>query len=278
MEITNQKIIHKKYGEGKVVSCNDEYVVVRFADGEKKFVYPNTFEISLQVVDPVVQASIIEEINNKKAKIIAQQKEEADRKAKQLAEEELAKKSKTNKEIYKEYIPKKRVPGKPMLLYVFQGNTYEQECRGGYLWAPITNTAGSNIHHWNRLLDVREGDIILHGCDGKVVAISRAKGPCYESQRPYELSAEELWDKAGRRVDCEYYRINRPITTADYKDEIIKLSAAKYSPFNKDGGGNMGYLFEINSELAHLFITETVKTNQYLLDNPIVKHILQDNK
>lgn len=246
MEITNEKIIHKKYGEGKVVSCCNKHVVVRFADGEKKFVYPGAFEVSLVAVDPIVQASIIEEINKMEVPIIDLPQGEPERKA--------------------------------ALFYVFQGNTFIQEYRGGYIWAPITNKAGNNIHHWNRLLDVREGDIILHGCDGKVVAISRAKGPCYDFQQPEELIAEELWDKAGRRVDCEYYRINRPITTADYKDEIIKLSASKYSPFNKDGNGNMGYLYEINKELAHLFITETVKTNQYLLDNPIVKHILQDNK
>lgn len=243
MEINNQIVMHKKYGEGKVVSCSDNFILVRFADGEKKFIYPGAFKVSLVAVDPIVQASIIEEINKMEVPIIDLPQGEPERKA--------------------------------ALFYVFQGNTFIQECRGGYLWAPITNNSGSNIHHWNRLLDVREGNIILHGCDGKVVAISIAKGPCYDFQQPEELRTEELWDKEGRRVDCEYYLVRSPITTADYKDEIIKLSAAKYSPFNRDGNGNMGYLYEINKELAHLFINETIRANKYLEENTAIRNFLK---
>ena len=58
-----------------------------------------------------------------------------------------------------------------MTFFVFQGNMYEEECRGGYIWAPIANKDGLSFHHWDRLMDIRQGDIIFHGCDGFVQAI-----------------------------------------------------------------------------------------------------------
>ena len=60
----------------------------------------------------------------------------------------------------------KRISGKRMIFFVFQGNTFDKEFNGGYIWAPISNKAGNKFHHWKKLLDVRAGDIILHGCDG----------------------------------------------------------------------------------------------------------------
>ena len=58
-----------------------------------------------------------------------------------------------------------------MTFFVFQGSMYEEECRGGYIWAPIANKDGLSFHHWDRLMDIRQGDIIFHGCDGFVQAI-----------------------------------------------------------------------------------------------------------
>lgn len=241
MELTNQKVINKKYGEGKVVSCLNGQIVIRFVGGEKKFLYPEAFVVYLRAVDPNIQKEIEKLINSSKLKP-----------------------------------PKPPKPEhKAKIFYVFQGKTFERECRGGYIWAPKTNKAGSSIHHWNRLRDVCAGDIILHGCGGKVVAISRAKGPCYDCLQPEELRTEKMWDKEGRRVDCEYYWARIPITTADYKDIIIKFSKEPYSPFNELGRGNMGYLYDINRELAHLFIAEIIKANKDLAEKTVIVDLLK---
>lgn len=237
MKIVDEKIRHKKFGEGKVVSCCNGQIVVRFADGEKKFIFPEAFRGGyLMAIDPNIQKDIGDIIT----------------------------------------LPPPRPPKhEARIFYVFQGKTFERECRGGYIWAPKTNKTGSSIHHWNRLREVREGDIILHGCGGKVVAISRAKGPCYDSLQPEELRTEKMWDKEGRRVDCEYYWARIPITTADYKDIIIKFSKEPYSPFNELGRGNMGYLYDINRELAHLFIAEIIKANKDLAEKTVIVDLLK---
>lgn len=71
--------------------------------------------------------------------------------------------------------------------------------------------------------DVREGDIILHGCDGYVKAISVAKTSCFKCMQPEELAIEGLWDSDGGMVKCDYTKIENPIKTADFKDDIIRF-------------------------------------------------------
>lgn len=168
------------------------------------------------------------------------------------------------------------VPGKPKIFFVFQGKTFDYERGGGYIWAPIKNKDDKTFNYWDKLLDVRFGDIILHGSNGRVVAISTAHRECYEGQAPDEINAERMWEREGRFVDCDYIVMQNPIRTADYKDDVIKFSNAKYSPFNKHGNGNQGYLYEINRELARIFIQESAKRNKYLLNYDYVNNFLKE--
>ena len=90
------------------------------------------------------------------------------------------------------------------------------------------------------------------------------KTSCFDCVQPEELVVEDLWDREGRKVECDYVKIENPIKTSDFKDDIIRFCQVKYSPFDKDGNGNMGYLFDINRELAKIFIRATVNKNNYL--------------
>ena len=164
------------------------------------------------------------------------------------------------------------------IFWVFQGHTYGKECRGGYIWAPVSNKNGQTFHHWTRLLDVREGDIILHGCDGMLKAISIARGACFDCKQPPELALEGLWDPDGRMVKCDYLCIDDPIKTASFVSDIIRLSGAKYSPFTQYGGGNMGYLYEINRELAKIFVDATVRKNPRMKTIPVISELLEEDK
>lgn len=281
MNLVNQKVKHITLGTGIVIDQVAEYVTVEFVSKTSKFVYPDTFAKFIRAEDETVQASIQKEIEVAK-KALEEQKYAAEA-ARESAEEYKPDAHKAKKVTITQTFNKpahttrsNRVSGKPMVFFVFQGNTFDKESRGGYIWAPVTNKSGSNVHHWNRLLDVRAGDIILHGCDGRVVAISTARAECYECQQPEELRTEDLWDRDGRRVDCDYILIQQPIKTANYKDDIINLSTTKYSPFNRDGNGNMGYLYEINRDLARFFVRESVNTNKYLLNYEVINDFLNE--
>lgn len=73
-----------------------------------------------------------------------------------------------------------------------------------------------------------------------------------------------------------YTGIKNPIKTIEFKDDIIRLCQVKYAPFDKDGNGNMGYLFDINRELAKIFIKASVKQNKYLADIDYIVELLSE--
>lgn len=270
MELIGLKVKHAVFGIGTITKKDGNYITVEFAAKTTKFVYPDAFEKFIKAEDAAVQQAIMDGINE--AKVAAEQKRQAEEAARKAAEERKAAEDAARRAAIgrkTSYTPKpavraQRVDGQRLTFFVFQGNTFEKECAGGYIWAPITDRSGSKPHHWERLLDIRKGDIILHGCNAHIQAISVARDACYDCPQPAELTVEDLWDRDGRRVDCDYIRIEKPIKTSHFIEDIIRLSRVKYSPFDKDGNGNMGYLYEINRELARVFVKASVKQNPYL--------------
>lgn len=270
MTLKGLKVKHNIWGIGTVLDLTGNCLSIEFSIGVKKLVYPDAFAKFIKAEDPTVQAAILQIIKDaQEAEEQRKHEEEAARKAE--AERQAAAQAARRAEIAKKtnYTPKPvarsyRVEGKRMTFFVFQGDTFEKELRGGYIWAPIYDKEGSSPHHWTRLLDVRKGDIILHGCNGYVQAISVAHDACYACNQPEELVVEDLWEREGRRVDCDYFLLTNPVKTSDFRSDILRLCYVKYSPFDKNGNGNMGYLFEINRELARIFIEAGVKHNPRL--------------
>lgn len=276
MDLVNRKVKSKALGIGTVVEQDDSHVIVKFAAKKSTFQYPEAFRKFLTAEDKEIQQALLAEIVAGDA-LIEEAKikvEEARKAAEQAKLEELAAKSgrKTTSKPVKRI---ERVEGKHLTFLVFQGGTFAKEYKGGYIWAPKFNQGGGTCHHWDKMLDVREGDIILHCADGFVEAISVAKGPCFDCESPDELTEEKLWAKNGRMIKCDYIKIQKPIRHSDYKDTILKYCGVKYSPFDKDGNGNMGYLFDLNRELAKFFVEKTVINNSYLLDLECVQEVLK---
>ena len=141
--------------------------------------------------------------------------------------------------------------GKRSVYYVFQGKSYEHERRYGYMWAP----ANSGIHHWERMRQLRPGDIIFHGAGGEIRSISEVKNAFHSAIFPFNPS-----EGTGYKVDCNYYDLRYPITTKFYKEEIKKYSGF-YTPFNKNGTGNQGYLFDLDIRLAKYFLDIIIRYN-----------------
>ena len=144
---------------------------------------------------------------------------------------------------------------KPQYFYVFQNRTFTEEYEDGFLWAPKLNKANGHNHYWDRMQEVKKGDVILHGGNSKFIGISIAKADCYSSPRPNNMSDE--WAKDGWRVDADYFLFPNPIKPVDYFNVLKKFYPEKYGPFDKDGGGNQGYLFEANQDLARCLIDIT---------------------
>lgn len=280
MKIEGLSVKHKTLGVGTISKFDGKYLTVAFENKVSMFQYPDAFSRFIQAADPSVHAAILQDVERAKAAAIAQQKAEEETKK---AEEQHATIATTKKTMVKStavpkvVVPKQeRIEGKSATFYVFQGSTFDREYQGGYLWAPITNKTGDTFHHWDRLLDVRPGDIILHGCNGHVQAVSVARAACYDCVQPQELRTEDSWDLEGRRVDCDYIMLSSPIKTTNYTEDIIRLCNTKYAPFNKYGTGNMGYLYEINREMAKIFLNAAVTANSYLKSHQIIAGLLAE--
>ena len=69
MVFENVKVVHKSFGEGTVTEHVGNYITVKFASVEKKFVYPDAFENFLSLAGGVVSAEIEADLaQSKKAK------------------------------------------------------------------------------------------------------------------------------------------------------------------------------------------------------------------
>ena len=274
VNLLNKKVKHLgKYGLGTVIVQDDTSITVEFPQKTCKFQYPAAFEKFLTAEDKNIADDIDKELR------ILKKVEEGSKTEKSVpkAAEEKVKGSASGKNTRadKVYKPVQRTEGKVLTYLVFQGDTYDEEKCGGFMWAPKYSKDGRIMHHWERLMDIRKGDVIFHCSNGFIKAISRAKDRFKECPRPGQNTGEWLnWENDGRKVECDYYVLKVPLKHGDYKDKILEYCNVKYAPFDKDGNGNMGYLYDLNQELAAFFIQEISKKNPEVLDYDFLKFLL----
>lgn len=271
VNLINRKVKHTgKLGVGTVIDQDGKNITVQFSSKISKFVYPTAFEKFLVAEEQEISDAIKAEIEAEKIK---EQAVESKVEKNETKKQETTSAKKIN--ISKKYIPKKREDGQALTYLVFQGSTYKEECTGQFLWAPKYTKEGKTMHHWERLMDVREGDVIFHCSNGYIQAISRAKGSCVDSARPDLTTGDWTnWEKDGRRVDCDYYVLKTPLKHGLYKEKILEFCNVKYAPFDKAGNGNMGYLFDLDYNLATFFVQEIVKKNLKIRELDFLKFLL----
>lgn len=278
MNIVGQKIKHKAYGVGTVTEFDGAgHITIEFAAKTSTFQYPQAFEIFLTAEDGKVQEVALKDLQDMKAAIEAEKaaKAEAAAEAARLAAE-AEKASKKGSYSEKKYVPVTRQEGQVLTFLVFQGGTFKEESEGQFMWAPKYSAGGGTCFHWDTLMNVHEGDVILHCADGYIKAVSRAKGTYTECNRPvqYAENVDGLWSKEGRKIDCDYTVLKNPIKTSDYRDDIIEYCRVKYAPFDKDGNGNMGYLYDIDPHLASIFLQAAAEKNEELKNLDYIQFLL----
>lgn len=129
---------------------------------------------------------------------------------------------------------------------VMQGKTYNQEKEAGILLSRKRDQAGHLQHSWERMREVRTGDMIFHYVNGSIVAVSSATGNWMESNLPVGLQNNH----EGYLVKLDYHELEVPLSIADHLDVITPLLPVKYSAFQANGQGNQGFLYPCNDELT----------------------------
>ena len=265
INLLNTKVKHKAFGMGTILEQSEKMITVQFVDKSRYFQYPEAFEAFLVAEDDGVRAEIQAE---KKAveEAAAEAKAVADAALEKARLEQMEQQAMLATPIKaRAYVPVQRKSGQPQPYLVFQGATFSEEYYGQFIWAPKANKDGRKCHHWDRLMDVRAGDVLFHCADSYIQAISIAQGPCEDCLRPkYNDNKADLtqWELAGRKVSCSYIKLDRPLQHSAYRDKIIECCRnVKYAPFRKDGRGNTGYLFDLNIDLAVFFMKKIVESN-----------------
>lgn len=272
MDLIGLEATHITWGKGRIVEKNNTSITIDFSSvGQKKLIYPDAFKKFLRFVDEAAQAEYEKEIAE-----IAAARENAARNSAEAEESEnrpvVVQVNPVNTERVRETIPQTRIAGSPFTFLVFQGSTFEEESSGGYIWAPINSRDGRSLHHWERLLELRLGDVIFHCADGKIRAISCVVGEAQNCIRPGEY---ENWEMEGRKVECKYYVLEHPLNYRDYRNTIIEhCDQITYAPFNRNGDGNLGYLYELKLELARFFLSKIQTSNPSIADLPYLSFLI----
>lgn len=273
MNLIGCKVKHKVYGKGTIIDQEDaEHISVEFVSKTSTFQYPLSFENYLEIEDDRFREGIIADLQAKKDFI---EKEKEEKKTKWA---EAARKIYEGSEYEdKKYVPIKRVEGAALTFFVFQGGIFDIQSKEQYLWAPVYNAAGDHLFYWDNIMNIREGDVIIHADGGYIKAVSRAKGSWYEYDNPYDIFDNPIY-KDGRRVDLELTLLDNPILTSDFRDEIIRYCSVKYAPFDKNGNGNRGYLYDIDPKLVSVFLKAAVKNNRVIDDLNYIHWLLLENE
>lgn len=64
MKIMNQRVEHKRFGQGTIFALKDQKVYVKFGKiyGDKSFPYPDVFEQDMKMCDRDAQEEIMDDI------------------------------------------------------------------------------------------------------------------------------------------------------------------------------------------------------------------------
>ena len=143
-----------------------------------------------------------------------------------------------------------------------QGDSYEREKNGEYIFAPLENSRGGQPSHWSNVGKVKIGDFIFHYAKGALRAASKVSEFALQTERPDDTSNGEK----GLLVKTDYTELSSPLPLTGISE---KLRISEKGPFNVNGAVNQGYLFPLSIK----FVSELTPLLQglgSLLDGVIV--------
>lgn len=128
---------------------------------------------------------------------------------------------------------------------------FANESTAGILEAPKKDKSGKTPHHWKRIENVKKDDLIFHMSGQKIAAVSIAKDKVHDNETG-----------TGYILESEYTILANKLDLVPLRQTIVgECRGFKASPFNKNGTGNEGYLFDMPPGLSDKFIDEIIESN-----------------
>ncbi|AIQ33783.1 hypothetical protein R50345_03430 [Paenibacillus sp. FSL R5-0345] len=135
---------------------------------------------------------------------------------------------------------------KPNVWWVNQGTTIQAEKEEGILWAPLLNSQGRKLYHWETMKEVKQGDIILHYSNKAIRYVSQVTDAAVDAPKPGSM-ANTNWQEDGRLVRTEYVELTPPIMLQQFNQQIMQVNLTQ-GPLHSGGGVNQGYLFRFSRQ------------------------------
>src|SRR5713226_3684027 len=141
--------------------------------------------------------------------------------------------------------------------WVNHRQTFREEIRGGYIWAPTENRDSSRNQTYINLTRVRVNDIIFSHAVGEINAVGVVEREYVESERPKAFGESGArWDNNGWLVLLRWTVLDEPFRPKDHLSAIVPLLPDKYSPIQDNGDGNQKcYLASIGDDLGNLLLS-----------------------
>jgi len=144
---------------------------------------------------------------------------------------------------------------------VNQGQTYEIEKAGGYIWSPKLNKIDHQNKGYYLMKNVKKGDFIIHNRGGELSAISIVQDNCKSYTQPTALKEskhENEWNDDGWIVFTKYYEFS-----VTYPTSLLLLWAVlnykEDSAFQTDGNIRLQYLCNLEPSHAEYLINEFLR-------------------
>ena len=303
MDLMGQAVTHKAFGDGVITGQDDRHVTAEFAGGvTKQFAYPTVFGQFMTLADAELQAAV-EKLAAAAAPLRPTAQQEVLRKVEERARtaarpasvataapKPAAKAAGTKphgkaagmsakpakrasrtttraSQVVTGSVAVTRPAGRAAAYLAYQGPLLESQADGGYLWAPLATADGQRVPSWDRLEELRPGDVVLHEEGGMVRAVSRVMALWYKTS---DLTAARHYGRPGcmgRHVDCTYVRLENPVPVAGLRDEIVG-----------DDATAEGFLYRLDEELAQTLLDEAAGTNPELGRQAFVRRFLSSGE
>ena len=133
-------------------------------------------------------------------------------------------------------------PVAPRYWWVNQGQTYDRELAGGYVWAPVRSKSGQELAHHRAVSELQVGDFILHYKDG-IRAVGRVAEPPEFQPKPDEIT-EDAWEDSGRMCRVEYTILDEPISLERIP---VAWRIEEGGPFGPSSAVRQAYMFPLTN-------------------------------
>jgi hypothetical protein len=137
--------------------------------------------------------------------------------------------------------------------WVNQGDSIKNERKDGVLCAPARADSIRLVPHWERLMEIKPEDIILHYANGELLYASMSAAAAVTENRPYGR-----FDKVNL-VKVDYYELIPSIPLSRFSEELQAL-LIKDGPLNVNGGVKEGYLWRLNPEALKIIQSSQPET------------------